>query len=129
MLRPATKNLSHLSWFHSLLVFELLFQVPLLILILLTLSNTPNSFGLAFNGTLHKSRNLLQVIYGTHTATTMIPVLGYIYSVAHTAPIANQITLVLMYLPFSILPLIMAIVSSLKLLKQLDLKTPSSKFE
>ncbi|OMJ30256.1 hypothetical protein AYI69_g207 [Smittium culicis] len=129
MLRPATKDLSHLSWFHSMLIFELIFQVPLLILILLTLSHTPNRTNLAFNRALHKCRNLFQIIYGTHTATTMIPVLGYIYSVSYSAPIANQITLVLMYLPFAILPLIMAIVSSLKLLEQLDAKSSTSKFD
>ncbi|OLY82655.1 hypothetical protein AYI68_g3219 [Smittium mucronatum] len=117
MERPATKSVAHLSWFHSMLIFEILFQVPVLILILMSLSGAKNG---GKSNSLYKYRHLLQVIYGTHVATTMIPVLGYIYSVIHTVPLYNQVMLALMYVPFAAMPLIMAVVGTNNLLAQID---------
>lgn len=79
------------TWFVSLVWFELLFQLPF--------------FFVAIYAYLSRSKwiRIPLIVYGIHTATTLIPILGEILFVL------NNIKLALIYAPYFILPLAIAI--------------------
>ena len=78
-------------WFVSLVWFELCFQLPF--------------FFIAIHAYLNRSKwiRIPLIVYGVHTATTLIPILGEIVFVL------GNIKLALIYCPYFILPLILAI--------------------
>jgi hypothetical protein len=101
MKRPFDK-----VWFQSLIACELLFQVPFFWWAVLHFSNIskrsyhyPERFRIAC------------LIYGSHTATTLVPILATIL----TNPEANaveRVTLAAVYLPYLIIPLWLVVLAA-----------------
>lgn len=89
-------------WFKSFILFELLFQLPF--------------FFVGFYA-FYKQCNWIRIpgiVYGTHTATTLIPILAEIlYSKAIVGE-AARLKLFLIYLPYLVIPAAIAVLLALE---------------
>jgi hypothetical protein len=85
-------------WFKSLIAFELLFQLPF--------------FFVGCHAFYHK-QNWIRVpgiVYGTHTATTLIPILAEILHSGDIPNAAARAQLFFIYLPYLVIPAMMALI-------------------
>ena len=89
-------------WFKSLILFELLFQLPF--------------FFVGYHAFYH-GRNWVRIpgiAYGVHTATTLIPILAEILTDEDIPTDAARAQLFLIYLPYLIIPAMIAILLALE---------------
>ena len=85
-------------WFKSLIAFELVFQLPF--------------FFVGCYAFYHK-RNWIRlpgIVYGTHTATTLIPILADILHSGDIPSAAARAQLFFIYLPYLVIPAMIAVV-------------------
>ena len=89
-------------WFKSLIVFELLFQLPF--------------FFVGFHAFYHKHNwiRIPGIVYGTHTATTLIPIVGEILHSSDIPDAAARTRLFLIYLPYLVIPAMTALLLSME---------------
>ncbi|PVZ97932.1 hypothetical protein BB558_006095 [Smittium angustum] len=104
------RNAPDMIWFRSMLVAEMVIQIPLLIMII---------FGLTRNKKPSKYTNLLHLVYGLHVSTTMIPVVGHLLCAPELTNMEKTM-LFGMYLPFAIVPFVMTIFSLKGIIVQLN---------
>ncbi|KAJ2823263.1 Transmembrane protein 97 [Coemansia erecta] len=88
-----------LVWFRSLLVCELLLQLPFFFYAVWALWNKS------------PQRHLMLLVYGVHVATTMAPILGMLVFGDIDRSCGERVRLGAMYLPYLVIPLVMAGVS------------------
>ena len=89
-------------WFKSFILFELLFQLPF--------------FFVGFYA-FYKQRNWIRIpgiAYGTHTATTLIPILGEILYAKEIPDAGARLKLFLIYLPYLVIPAMIAVLLALE---------------
>lgn len=94
---PLMSNGRNLLWFQSLVICELIFQVPFFFVAVYYISNStiknyPAWFGPAC------------MLYGGHTATTLVPILASLVT-NENATFTERIILFHIYIPFFLLPL------------------------
>ena len=80
------------TWFKSFILFELLFQLPF--------------FFIGFKA-FYERKNWIRipgVVYGAHTATTLVPILQYIWEYPSLGN-AERWRLIAIYLPYLVVPL------------------------
>ena len=85
-------------WFKTFILFELLFQLPF--------------FFVGFKA-FNDKQNWIRIpgiVYGTHTATTLLPILGEILFSTDIPNDAARIQLFLIYLPYLVIPFMMALI-------------------
>ncbi|KAJ3363449.1 hypothetical protein GGF32_004149 [Allomyces javanicus] len=90
LVRAAARG--ELPWFRTFLWAELVFQLPVFVVACYHL----------WHDRVHSIRDLL-VVYGAHTATTMVPVLTYLATVAGITT-AQRGALLAMYAPYLAVP-------------------------
>ncbi|KAJ2745214.1 Transmembrane protein 97 [Coemansia sp. BCRC 34301] len=87
---------SDMTWFRSLLVCELVLQLPFFFYAAWALwTNNPR-------------RHAPLLVYGVHVATTMVPILGTLYRGDIDRPCTTRAMLAGIYLPYLLIPLAMA---------------------
>ncbi|KAJ2719847.1 hypothetical protein GGI07_004966 [Coemansia sp. Benny D115] len=88
---------SDMAWFRSMLLCELLFQLPF--------------FFYAVAAVWRRStfRHLPLVVYGAHVSTTMVPILGTLAVGDIDRSSSQRLFLASMYIPYLLIPLTMAV--------------------
>ncbi|KAJ2904867.1 Transmembrane protein 97 [Coemansia aciculifera] len=85
-----------MTWFRSLLVCELVLQLPFFFYATWALwANSPR-------------RHVPLLVYGVHVATTMVPILGTLYCGDIDRSCGTRAMLAGIYLPYLLIPLVMA---------------------
>ncbi|PIA17643.1 transmembrane protein 97 [Coemansia reversa NRRL 1564] len=93
---------SELVWFRSMLLCELILQLPFFFYAVWALwTDNPH-------------RHLPFLVYGVHVSTTMIPVLGTLVRGEINRTCGERMLLASMYLPYLLVPLSMALISFTK---------------
>lgn len=90
------------TWFKSFILFELFFQLPF--------------FFVGFHA-FYKQRNWIRIpgiAYGTHTATTLIPILAEILYSKEIPEGGARVKLFLIYLPYLVIPAMIALLLALE---------------
>lgn len=80
------------SWFRHIVLFEIMLQFPFFFVALAALLKRSNSV------------RLPALVYGSHVATTMIPILGHFSVVDPSLSPSERATLIAIYCPYLILP-------------------------
>jgi len=103
MIQPAEK------WFSSMIALEVLFQLPFFfIAVYALLQKSPNDKNAIIRGDgLFRS---LCMIYGSSTATTLIPIFGHMLS-SETTTIEEKGVLLGFYLPYFIFPVWLVVIA------------------
>lgn len=92
-------------WFQSLVVCELLFQVPYFFIAVYVLSNYDKEYPRWFQ--------MSSILYGSHTATTLVPILPTIwFRDEEEAPLHLRLALLAIYLPYLLFPLSIALIAA-----------------
>ena len=89
------------TWFSSLVLIELVFQVPFFFLAVYAIARRANDKAVVRGDGVFRS---LCMIYGSSTATTLIPIFASILTQRDTT-VAEKCTLLCFYLPYIIFPL------------------------
>jgi len=81
-------------WFRSMIACELFIQTPLFFFFVYALIYKRNSI------------RIPAIIYGAHVSTTLVPILTEFVTTERIISFQNKITLILLYSPFLIIPLL-----------------------
>ncbi len=95
------------TWFSSLVVIELVLQVPFFLLAVYAIARRPNNKAVVRGDGVFRS---LCMIYGSSTATTLIPIFASILTERHTS-VAEKGVLLCFYLPYIIFPLWLVVIA------------------
>jgi hypothetical protein len=95
------------TWFSSLVVIELVFQVPFFFLAVYAIARRSNDKAVVRGDGVFRS---MCMIYGSSTATTLIPIFASILTQRDTT-VAEKGVLLCFYLPYIIFPLWLVVIA------------------
>jgi hypothetical protein len=96
---PLIRGPPFYPWFQSLVLFELIFQVPYFVVACKILSSSSQALFV----TVPRWFRALSIIYGAHAATTLVPILGHILS-NPTNTLSEKAILFGFYFPYFVFP-------------------------
>lgn len=98
------------TWFKSLVVFELIFQMPFFLLAIYAIMYRNSSGRIIRGDGIFRS---LCMIYGSSTATTLIPIFASMaFAQSDATTFVERGTLVCFYLPYAIFPIWLVVIAA-----------------
>lgn len=94
----------HETWLVSFVTAEVIFQLPFFVLAVHILKSEQSVQTFQKSGAGKGWFRSLCFIYGTHTATTLIPILAYLILENDKASILQKFMVVMIYLPYLLFP-------------------------